>query len=99
MPNIFYGFKVGVSIRALRNFFNLSQSELALEAGISRPTISKLEKCHSTSQSVETLETLLDYFRGKGVIINIVGDEIELLFSEQAVENAIYPDRLWLDED
>jgi len=56
-------------------------------------------RCHSTSQSVETLETLLDYFRSKGVKINIVDDEIKLFFSEQAVEKAIYPDPLWLDED
>ena len=80
MANIFYGFKVGVTIRALRNFFNLSQSDLANEAGISRPTISKLEKCIYTNQSVETLETLLNYFRSKGVKINIIDDEIELFF-------------------
>lgn len=94
MANIFYGFKVGVSIRALRNFFNLSQTDLANEAGISRPTISKLEKCIYTNQSVETLETLLNYFRSKGVKINIIDDEIELFFSEEALDKAIYPDLL-----
>jgi len=74
-----YTVKVGLLTKALRNLFGLSQSELAELSGLSRPTISRLEKLGvDRSIKSDTLEQLLLVFREKGVQIDMNADEIVL---------------------
>jgi len=74
-----YTVKIGLLTKALRNLFGLSQSELAELSGLSRPTISRLEKLGGDrSIKSDTLEQLLAVFRDKGVQIDMNADEIVL---------------------
>jgi transcriptional regulator with XRE-family HTH domain len=86
---ISYEVKVGLTVRALRNFFGMSQSDLAELCGVSRPTLSSLEKGNTVRHAnAETLEKLLKFFRGLGVVIQIADDEITYTFSKEAVDLA-----------
>jgi len=87
--SVSYEVKVGLTVRAVRNFFGLSQTELAQLTGVSRPTLSILEKGNTGRHAnSETLEKLLDYFRSVGVSIAFDGNELVYTFSEEAVRRA-----------
>ncbi len=60
--------ELGDTIRRLRREKGLTQEETAKKAGISRPTLSRLEQGRFANVSVRTLY----------IILNVLGYEIEL---------------------
>jgi transcriptional regulator with XRE-family HTH domain len=88
-PVVSYEKKVALTVRALRNFFGMSQSDLASLSGVSRPTLSSLEKGSSSRHAnAETLEKLIGFFASLGVTINITSTDLSYQFSEEAVKAA-----------
>lgn len=86
---ISYEVKVGLTVRSLRNFFGMSQSDLAALCGVSRPTLSSLEKGNTSRHAnAETLEKLIKFFRGLGVAVQIKDEEISYTFNQEAISIA-----------
>ena len=80
--------KIGVIIRALRNAFGMSQSDLANAANGSRPTINRIESMDKASPRIDTVDDLLEVFREKGVEVQISDDGVVIRFSNQALLTA-----------
>ena len=53
-------YKIGQSIKTLRKDHNLTQEELAAQAGVTRQTISKLEKGNIDKVSLQVFVKLLN---------------------------------------
>ena len=85
-----YVVKVATLTKSLRNLYCLSQTELAEASGLSRPTISRLEKmtANMTTKS-DTLEQLLNVFRQLGVQIQINDEDIVLRIPNESLALAI----------
>ena len=79
--------KNAVLVRALRNAFNLSQSDLAQAASTSRPTVNRIESLDQNAR-LDTIETLLEVFRSVGVKIEQSEDELILRFPNSALKRA-----------
>lgn len=58
-------YEIGQTIRKIRKEKNINQSELASKAGISRQTLSKLEKGEIDKVSIQVLVKLLDVLNYK----------------------------------
>lgn len=84
-----YAVKVAMVTKALRNLYGLSQTELAETSGLSRPTISRLEKASDLKVKAETLEQLLDVFRTLGVEISVNTDDILIRITNQSLAEAL----------
>ena len=80
--------KLAVAIRALRNAFALSQTELAELAQCSRPTINRIESVDQASPRTATVERLLQVFRDRGVEIQIQDAQVVINWTAQAIEAA-----------
>jgi len=65
--NLDYSKKSAILVRALRNMFGLSQSDLSTCAKIARPTISRFEKLETDGIRADTLEKSLAFFQRQGV--------------------------------
>jgi len=90
---ISYEVKVGLTVRALRNFFGMSQTELASQCGVSRPTLSFLEKgATDRHANIDTLEKLIRYFSSLGVEIELGGDGLTYRCTESAILRATNKD-------
>jgi len=95
LTTISYEMKVGLTLRALRNFFAMSQTDLASLCGVSRPTLSSLERGTAVRHSnAETLEKVVRFFISLGVEIELDGSCIRYRFSEAAVRLALRPDKM-----
>lgn len=79
--------KNAVLVRALRNAFNLSQSDLAQAASTSRPTVNRIESLDQNAR-LDTIESLLEVFRSVGVRIEQSEDELILRFPNSALKRA-----------
>jgi transcriptional regulator with XRE-family HTH domain len=89
-PPIPYVVKVATMTKALRNLYGMSQTELAKASGLSRPTISKLEKLSGELNTrSDTLEQLLNVFRELGVEIDINTDDVILRIPNDALAKAL----------
>ena len=77
--------KMAVLLRALRNAFAMSQSELAEEAGSSRPTLNLIETMDKRSVRSNTLDALLQIFRDGGVEITVGDVELNIRFTKKAL--------------
>lgn len=77
--------RLAVAIRALRNAFGMSQTELAELAKCSRPTINRIETVEKASPRIDTIERLLQVFRDRGVEIQIRDTEIVICWTSQAI--------------
>jgi transcriptional regulator with XRE-family HTH domain len=77
-------------VRGLRNFFGLTQNELAEISSISRPTLSRMEKLEAPDKKrLETIDQVLMSFADMGVNVDFIGDSrIQLTFEPQAFEEA-----------
>jgi len=85
-----YEMKVGLTLRALRNFFGMSQSDLASLCGVSRPTLSSLEKGTATRHAnAETLEKVVRFFTSLGVEIELQGNSVTYKFNDHAIKLAL----------
>ena len=80
--------KLAVTVRALRNAFDMSQSELADLAKCSRPTINRIETIDKASPRSDTVERLLQVFRDRGVEIQISDTDVIVRFSPEAIKQA-----------
>lgn len=80
--------KIAVLLRGLRNAFGLSQSELALQANCSRPTINRIETLDKASPRSDIVDDLLQVFRDKGAEIQIGDEEVTIRFTKEALRNA-----------
>ena len=80
--------KLAVTVRALRNAFDMSQSELADLAKCSRPTINRIETIDKASPRSDTVERLLQVFRDRGVEIQIRDTDVIVRFSPEAIKQA-----------
>ena len=70
--------KNAVLVRALRNAFNLSQSDLAQVASTSRPTVNRIESLDQNAR-LDTIESLLEVFRS-------IRGRVDTSISKQRVE-------------
>ncbi len=77
--------KMAVLVRALRNAFGMSQGYLAQVAGLSRPTLNRIETMDKRSPRADTLEDLLHVFRSMGVEITLYDEEINIRFTQPAL--------------
>lgn len=87
---ISYAAKVATLTKALRNMFGMSQTDLAEATGLSRPTISRLEKLSEPIKTKsETLEQLLDAFRRLGVEVEINEHDVVVRIPNAAMAKAL----------
>jgi len=85
-----YVVKVATLTKALRNLYGLSQSDLAHSSGLSRPTISRLEKLSGDMNTKsDILEQLLNVFRELGVEIDINDDDVVLRIPNESLAKAL----------
>lgn len=77
--------RLAVAIRALRNAFGMSQTELAELAKCSRPTINRIETVEKASPRIETIERLLQVFRDRGVDIQIRDTDVLIRWTSAAI--------------
>jgi transcriptional regulator with XRE-family HTH domain len=80
--------KIAVLLRALRNAFGLSQSELAQQAKCSRPTINRIETLDKASPRSDIVDDLLQVFRDNGAEIQLGDEEVSIRFTKDALLNA-----------
>jgi predicted transcriptional regulator len=81
--------KVAVLVRALRNAFNLSQTDLSEKVGCSRPTVNRMETLGEASPKVDTVDEVLRYFQERGVEVQVGDEELVIRFTKQALINAM----------
>lgn len=77
--------KLAVVVRALRHAFGMSQTDLANLAGCSRPTINRIESLDPASPRTDTIESLLQVFRDRGVEIQINDADVVVRFDATAI--------------
>ena len=80
--------KNAVILRALRNAFGLSQSDLAEMAKCSRPTINRIESLDKSSPRSDTVDDLFQVFRRLGVELQIGDEEVLVRFTKSSLSNA-----------
>lgn len=80
--------KLAVAVRALRNAFAMSQTDLAKLAQCSRPTINRIESVDRASPRTDTVERLLQVFRDLGVEIHIKDAEVLIHWTPEAIQAA-----------
>jgi transcriptional regulator with XRE-family HTH domain len=85
-----YKTRMALLVRGLRNFFGLTQNELAEISHVSRPTLSRMEKLEDPDKKrLETIDQVLMSFADMGVNVDFIGDSrIQLTFEPQAFEEA-----------
>jgi len=84
-----YAVKIGLVTKALRNLYGLSQSDLAERSGMSRPTISRLEKLSGEiNTKSDTLEQILNVFRKLGAEIELHADEVVFRIPNSSLSTA-----------
>ena len=81
---ISYRTQVALAIRAARTALGWSQQELALKASISKPTIARIEMS-GISPRADTLNTLMQVFKGQGVEVTIGNEEVLVKYSKAAL--------------
>jgi transcriptional regulator with XRE-family HTH domain len=77
--------KRGVLLRALRNAFGLSQTELASSANCSRPTINRIENFENSSPRSDTVDDLMKVFADFGVEVINEDAQVTIKFTEKAL--------------
>ena len=81
--------KIAVFVRAARYALNMSQSELALLAKCSRPTINRIESMDKESTPrLETVESILKVFSDRGIELNFSDSEVLIRFKESSLAMA-----------
>lgn len=81
--------RTALIIRSLRNLFGMSQGELAKAAGVSRPTISRLEKLEAGSSiRTATLDSLVRVFSDKGVEVHFLHNDVRIELAESCLVSA-----------
>lgn len=81
--------RTALVVRSLRNLFGMSQNELASAAGVSRPTISRLEKLEGeASIRSATLDNLMAVFAERGVEVHFAPRGVRIELSEAAMSAA-----------
>ena len=88
VTRVTHAVKIAVLLRGLRNAFGLSQSELALKAKCSRPTINRIETLDKASPRSDIVDDLLQVFRDEGAEIQIGDEEVSIRFTKDALLNA-----------
>lgn len=82
--------RAGLVIRSLRNFFGMSQGELAEVSGVSRPTISRLEKLEAgTSLRATTLDQIIQVFADRGVRVHFLHNDVKIELPDAAILGAV----------
>ena len=69
--------KVGRAVCAARGFFGISQDYLAEKAGVSRPTVNRVE--NNESVNARTVEKIIKALEGMNVYISVNGRDVCVL--------------------
>jgi len=80
--------KMAVLVRALRNAFLMSQSDLAAKSGTSRPTLNRIETMDSRSTRADTLDDVLQVFRDRGAEITVGDEDVNIRLTKTALKYA-----------
>jgi len=83
-PDISYRTQVALTIRAARTALGWSQEELSKQASVSKPTIARIEMS-GISPRADTLNTLMQVFKGQGVEVTIGNEEVSVKYSKAAL--------------
>ena len=83
-PDISYRTQVALTIRAARTALGWSQEELSKQASVSKPTIARIEMS-GISPRADTLNTLMQVFKGQGVEVTIGNEEVSVKYSRAAL--------------
>ena len=83
-PDISYRRQVALTIRAARTALGWSQEELSKQASVSKPTIARIEMS-GISPRADTLNTLMQVFKGQGVEVTIGNEEVSVKYSKAAL--------------
>ena len=83
-PDISYRTQVALTIRAARTALGWSQEELSKQASVSKPTIARIEMS-GISPRADTLNTLMQVFKGQGVEVTIGNEEVSVKYSRVAL--------------
>ena len=79
-----YRTQVALVIRAARTALGWSQEELAKRASVSKPTIARIEMS-GISPRADTLNALMQVFKGQGVEVTIGNEEVSVKYSRAAL--------------
>jgi transcriptional regulator with XRE-family HTH domain len=79
-----YRTQVALVIRAARTALGWSQEELAKRASISKPTIARIEM-GGISPRADTLNALMQVFKGQGVEVVMGNDEVAINYRKDAL--------------
>lgn len=82
--NISFGTQIATVIRAARTGLGWSQQVLATATGISKPTIARIEMSN-ISPRADTIDTIIQVFRARGVEIEILDGEVAIKFRKSAL--------------
>jgi len=94
LPPITYEMKVGLTVRAMRNYFGMSQTQLAELCDVVRPTISSLERGGANRHAnANTLEKVIRVFEQLGVEVELDGKGMNFIVSELGVYKALIATR------
>ena len=78
--------KNAVTLRALRNAFGMSQGDLAILAGCSRPTINRIESLSNRPIHSETADAAFQVFRELGVEIETSYEDVTIRFTKVSLK-------------
>ena len=81
---ISYRTQVALAIRAARTALGWSQEELAKRASVSKPTIARIEMS-GISPRADTLNALMQVFKGQGVEVVMGNDEVAINYRKDAL--------------
>ena len=81
---ISYRTQVALAIRAARTALGWSQEELAKRASVSKPTIARIEMS-GISPRADTLNALMQVFKGQGVAVVMGNDEVAINYRKDAL--------------
>jgi predicted transcriptional regulator len=83
-PDISYRTQVALTIRAARTALGWSQEELSKQASVSKPTIARIEMS-GISPRADTLNTLMQVFKGQGVDVVMGAEEVSINYRKEAL--------------
>jgi predicted transcriptional regulator len=82
--NLSFNTQVAVVIRSARTALGWNQEDLANLTSLSKPTIARIESL-GISPRGDTINALLNVFRKAGIEIEILSDEVRIIYKKEAL--------------
>jgi predicted transcriptional regulator len=79
-----FNLQLAVAIRSIRTGLGWSQADLAVLTSLSKPTIARIESL-AISPRGDTIDALLTTFRKAGVDVEILSDEVKIIYKKNAL--------------